>query len=509
MLSVIEAPSVYTGNMKIQLVYAPIRQSGKRGEFFINTWPPLGIMYLASYLKKKFPGKLKIKLLDGTLWGVEKTVEDVVRFAPDILGISAVTSNSTGGYDLAKKVKEKRPKTLIVFGGVHASALPEEVYQNSPTDLVAIGEGEQTLLEIVQTVSRKKSDFAKINGLALHKNNQVVKTPARQFIANLDNIPFPAYELLEHREKYFGWYFRKQSPETVIMTTRGCPFHCFFCTDVIWKSSRPYLRVRSPKNIVDELEILAKKYGIKEYFDGADEFNCSESWAISVCQEIIKRKLKFTWKCQLRADKVSDELAKNLAEAGCWYVHLGVESGNQKTLDGIGKKITLGQIKEACRTLKKYGLKVNLLLMLFNIWEKDGKLVYEDAAASLKTLEFAKHFLSQNLADFYGWSVTTPYPGTPLFRFCLRHNLIPQEMLGHWEKWNNIWSLTVNLPKVSRYDYNRVKLTGALWQSWYMFRKMGAGVNISSTSDLAGRALIIITLFLKMVKDRLFEKGTR
>lgn len=492
--------------MKIQFLNAPMLKMSKFGEFSTNTWPPLGIMYLAFYLKKNFLGNLKIKLTDGVLLRKEKTIGEIVNFAPDILGVSAVTSNSTGGYDLVNQVKEKLPETFVVYGGVHASALPEEIYRASRTDVVVIGEGERTFLEIVNSFKKKKRNFEKIPGLALlDKEGKVYKTPPRRFISDLDQLPFPAYQFLEHQENYVGWFFQKQFPETSIASTRGCPFHCFFCTEAVWKSSKPFLRVRSPKNIADELEWLSKNYGIREYFDVADEFNCIESWAIDVCQEIKKRKLGLTWKCQLRVDKVSDELARNLAEAGCWYVHLGAESGNQRTLEGIGKKITVEQSEKACKTLKKYGIKVDLLLMLFNIWEENGKLVYEGVKESLNTLKFAQRFLENGWADFFGWSPTTSYPGTPLYRFSLKHNLIPKEILGNWEKWDNVWSISVNLPKVSRYDYTKVKTIGALLQSWYIFRKMGPGINRRTSLDLARRAVAIAVLLLRLVKDWLIH----
>lgn len=488
--------------MKVQLVNAPPLKMAKLGEFLVNTWPPLGIMYLASYLEQNLRERLEIKLTDGVLLGKEKALEEVLDFAPDILGISAVTSTSTGGYWLISKAKEKLPKTFVIYGGAHASALPEEVYKVSQTNLVALGEGEQTLLEVVKALQSGRTNFEKITGLAiLGENGEVVKTGQRQFIANLDKLPFPAHHFIEHRQKYVGWFFQKQKPETIIMSTRGCPFRCFFCTESVWKSSRPFLRVRSPQNIADEVEWLVKDWGAKEYFDMADEFNCLEGWAIEVCREIKKRKLGVFWKCQLRADKVSENFARNLAEAGCWYVHLGVESGNQKTLDGIGKKITLEQVERACQNLKKYGLKVDLLLMLFNIWEEKGKLAYEGVKESLNTLKFGQRLIEKGWADFFGWSPTTPYPGTPLYRFSLKHNLIPKEILGHWEKWNNVWAISVNLPNVSRFDYTKVKTLGACLQSWYIFRKMGGGISLTTLINLRRHGVAMAVLIGRLTKD--------
>ncbi|MDO8657204.1 MAG: radical SAM protein [Candidatus Levybacteria bacterium] len=488
--------------MKIQLIHAPFLQKERSGAFQPTIWPPIGIMYLASYLRKNFKGKLRIKLTDGGTLGEDKTLEEIKNFNPDILGISSFTPNSTGGYYLTNEVKKILPETFIIFGGVHASALPEDVYKSANVDLVAIGEGEQTFLEVVKAVSQKKKNFEKIPGLAILKRGKVIRTPPRQFIKNLDDLPFPTYDLIDNLDKYHGWFFRKNYPDTAFMSTRGCPYHCFFCTDAVWKSSKPYLRVRSPKNVADELEWLTKKYGYKEYFDLADEFNCIESWAIDVCREIKKRKLGITWKCQLRADKVSDELAKNLAEAGCWYVHLGVESGNQRTLDGINKKITIEQVEKACKNFKKYGIKVYLLMMIFNIWEEKGELAFEGVKESLNNLKFARHLIDKGLADFLGWSPTTPYPGGQLYPFAIKHNLIPQHYIGSWEKWNNIWGIPLKLPGISRYDYQKVKVLGTIFQFWYFFKKMRNGINHRTVAELTERAIGNMSAFWKLAKAR-------
>lgn len=495
--------------MKIQLVSAPFLSLNRSDSFQYSLGPPLGIMYLASYLRKYYPQKIDLKLTDGVLLGREQTVKEVLRFRPDILGISILTPNSLGGYCLANQIKKALPKTFIIFGGVHTSALPEEVFRLSKADLVVVGEGEQTLLEIVTAFSNERKhfekikDFAEMPGLAIKKSGKILRTSPREFIQNLDRLPFPAQDLLEHRELYRGWVFKKSSPETVIMSTRGCPFHCFFCTDVIWKSAKPHLRMRSPKNIADELEWLVKEYGIKEYFDVADEFNCRQSWAIAVCKEIAKRKLGLTWKCQLRADQVSDELARNLARAGCWYVCLGVESGNQKTLDGIGKKITLPQVEKACRILKKHGFKINLLLMLFNIWEEKGQLAYEGVRESLNTLNYGRRLIGKGLADFLGPSPTMPYPGSPLYEFSLKHKVIPEKIIGQWEKWNNVWGAPLNLPKITPSDYIKVKALAVGLQTWCFLTRMNQGVNLRTVDDYAKRVLGVFSLFFKLIKSKL------
>ena len=484
--------------MKLQLVNAPLIASTKFGEISQNMWPPLAIMYLASYLRKNLRHKIEIKLTDGLLEGFSQTSKIIDSYGPDIMAVSSLTSNVTGAYKIINQAKKQNPNLFVITGGVHASALPEDIFKRSETDLIIVGEGEQTFLEVIKSLLEKKS-FSNIRGLALRKDGQILTTKPRGFIHNLDQIPFPAHDLLENRDKYVGWFFKKQKPETAIMSTRGCPFNCYFCANIIWKSGKPWLRMRSPKNVVDELEWLVKDYGTKEYFDVADEFNCSIPWALEVCDEIIKHKLNLTWKCQLRADRVTEELAKKMAKAGCWYIHLGAESGNQKTLDGIGKKITPDQVEESARILKKYGIKVDILLMLFNIWEEKGKLQYEGVRESLQTLAFADHLKKKKAADFIGWSPTTPYPGSQLFRTARKYNLIKKSQLIHWERWNNVWGMPAFLPGISKKDYMRVKTRGTLIQLKYVF-SMRKYINFGNFIDLSKRILALLLYTFENLK---------
>jgi radical SAM superfamily enzyme YgiQ (UPF0313 family) len=202
----------------------------------------------------------------------------------------------------------------------------------------------------------------------------------------------------------------------------------------------------------------------------ADEFNCSRRWALKVCNEIIKRNMKMLWKCQLRVDQITDELASALKKAGCWYVHIGVETGNQRTLSGIGKKITLSQVIDSCKILKRHGIKVNALFMLYNIWEENDLLCFESTEENIVTLDFAKELLRKNLASTVGVTITTPYPGSRLYKLALKHGIIKEEMKGQWERWNQVWSVAVNLPGVVEEDIRRLKAAAGRLQARYLYK---------------------------------------
>ncbi len=184
-----------------------------------------------------------------------------------------------------------------------------------------------------------------------------------------------------------------------------------------------------------------------------------------------KRNLGITWKTQLRVTPFTEELAKELAESGCWYVHLGIESGNQRTLDGIDKRININDVESACKLLKKYNIKVMALFMLFNAWEENGQLAYEDVKMTMNTLNFAWKLVKSNLADYIGWSITTPYPGSRLYDIALRHNLLDPAFRDNWEKWQKEGLFVMDLPGIRKIDRNRMKLMGEILRITCLLRR--------------------------------------
>lgn len=409
--------------------------------------------------------EVELNLIDGLKNGYQNTLAKIIAFAPDILGISFYTPVALSAYRLADEVKEALPGTLIVAGGPHATALPAEVLERSKTDIVVAGEGEATFFELVKMMAEKtapgETDLEKIDGLVFKSGGLVKRTAPRRFISDINEIPFPARDLLNMND-YSGWYVHKALPETKMFFSRGCPYHCTFCDAVIWKSSKPWVRLRSPKNIVDEIELLVSEFGIKEIMDDSDEFNNSEAHAIAICEEIKSRGLNIPWKTQLRAWPLSERLVKAMAEAGCWYVHLGIESGNRETLNGIKKHITIEQVVEACRLLKKYDIKILGLFMLFNVWEENGELRFEDVQKTKNTFQFIERLIDEKLLDYIGWSVTTPYPGSQLYEIAVKNDLIKPNLLNQWDAWLKDDIYIMRLPGIDEREMVRMKTQGQI-----------------------------------------------
>jgi radical SAM superfamily enzyme YgiQ (UPF0313 family) len=231
--------------------------------------------------------------------------------------------------------------------------------------------------------------------------------------------------------------------------------------------------LRSPENIVDEMELLKRELGIKEVFDNSDEFNNNLEHAKNICREMIKRNTGLTWKTQLRASPLDEELVELMSRSGCWYVHLGIESGNQETLSGIKKKITLEEVINACRLLKKHKIKILGLFMLFNVWEEDGRLRFEDTQMSRKSLEFARWLVTRGLLDYIGWSITTPYPGSPLYEIAVKNSLFKPGLDGDWDAWLKDDFFVMQLPGITDRDIARLKTEGTFLRGLCLLKSRG------------------------------------
>ncbi|MDA8187332.1 MAG: radical SAM protein [Dehalococcoidales bacterium] len=460
-------------SVRVQLVFGPPAKPPRFGELGEQISPPLGILYLAAYLRREF-SFVDIDVVDGVRCGYNHTLRRVRDFQPDILGLSFYTTTALGSYKLINEVKAERPQLLVIAGGPHVTAIPEDLLLRSAADLAVMGEGEETLAELLAAFIEVKGRFSpaiirQVNGIAYREDGRIARTMPRSVIRDLDSIPFPARDLIDMRE-YSGWYVHKRLPETKMISTRGCPFYCTFCASPVWKTSKPWIRVRSPRNVVDEIEQMMDAQGIREYMDDCDEFNASLDNAIGICEELKRRKLDIPWKAQLRAHPLPEELVRRMAESGCWYVHLGIESGNNETLKGIQKKITLDQVVAACKLLHKYDIKVMGLFMIYNVWEEDGQLRFEDTAMSQRTLDFADSLLSRKLLDHVNWSITTPYPGSKLYNIARRHGLIKQDLTDNWDAWISSDWFVMRWPGISEAEQARLKTRGMARKAWLLLK---------------------------------------
>lgn len=287
---------------------------------------------------------------------------------------------------LAKRIKDEYRNAIVFFGGTHASGMPEIVKESS-VDIVVIGEGELTTLELINALERVPNDIdlGKIKGIAfLEENNQVCITPHRERITNLDELPFPNKSDLP-MDKYKGKelkYLLNRRMST-IHTARGCSGHCTFCTTpMLYKNG---WISRSANNIVDEIEYLIQEYKVQTIFFADEDFMKDRERIFQICDEIIKRKVVIFWFCFSKIEDIEPAILKRMKQAGCINIMLGIEAMHDDSLKKIAKKTTVETTKATIRVAHKTGLIIGGIYMIGYPWE-----TYEDLISGLKELKKLK-----------------------------------------------------------------------------------------------------------------------
>lgn len=358
--------------------------------------PSISLATLAGALLKE--GYRDVKILDLNISkDPDKAIQNVLNaYEPDFVGITFVTPLFDLARELCEKIKKAHPDVIVMGGGVHTTTLPEETLKKSQFDVVAIGEGEETIVELVGA-----KNWEEINGIAYKKDGKIYINPRRPLIENLDDLPFPAWHLCDI-PKYFSSYLNsRKNPVGAIETSRGCPFRCCFCNKTIFGKR---FRVKSAERVVDEIGRMLK-LGFKEIHVYDDNFSADMERAKLICDLIIKRGLKFPWNIfsGLRVDRIDEELLLKLKKAGCYRTAIGIESGNQGVLDQIGKDITLEKVRSAVALIKK--AKIECL----------GFFILGLPGETEKTMQDTINFAKELKLDFAKTGIVSPFPGTPLY----------------------------------------------------------------------------------------------
>jgi radical SAM superfamily enzyme YgiQ (UPF0313 family) len=374
--------------------------------------PNLGILYIIGYAKPRLPN-IEFTYLEPFL-SMEEHLAKVREIQPDVYAISFTTPRRDLSFETITKVKALGYPMLMVAGGPHPTIDPKDVLKNTPIEICILGEGEETTTELIQKAQNKEDITDIVGTVNKQKNNGV-----RPLLKDIDF--FPAWELIDFEN--YDVAVSKKKRMAYMLPIRGCPNYCTYCSNPVWKLEKPWIRQRSPKNIAEEVNYLYAR-GIREIYLRSDTFNVDIKWCLEVCNEIEKLKLKgMTFQCNLRADKLNEELAKKLSDIHVWLVHIGLESANDRVLKGIGKNATQADNIRTLELLKKYHIKVYGFLMLYNAWESNGKLEYETPEEVNNTLEFAKNCLRDNLIEYISWSITNPIIGSKLYNIAKKFDI--------------------------------------------------------------------------------------
>lgn len=404
--------------MKVLFINPPYNIENYYGKLskLAFVFPPVGLTYLAGYLRK-FAHQVAIYDFQVE----ERNFEDFIKdFQPDLIGITCQTAVFYNTLNLARKIKEIFPQIPIAVGGSHPTYRPNDFFKGPDIDVAVRGEGEETLLDLVNHYDKNLISLKETRGITFRENGEIISNPNRGLIKDLDVLPVPAIDLLP-LEKY------RVSPDNylggrvgLINTSRGCPFGCLFCA-CKEAFNRTY-RARQLENVFQEIDYYLKNYGISELFVMDDCFGLDRERSLRFCQGMIDKGYhkKLLWWCQIRVDLVDEELLEKMKEAGCKIISFGIESGVQRILDFIAKRVTLSQIERAVKAAKKAGLEPRGSFIL--------GLPTETLKDSLRTILFSlKLPLSQ--AKF---GLATPYPGTKLWEIALTEGQVKNQ----GEDWN-------------------------------------------------------------------------
>jgi len=397
---------------KLKVVFAdPPFGLESKGEAVTES-PNLGILYIIGYARERLQN-VEFTYMEPFL-SMEEHIARVKAIKPDVYAISFTTPRRDLSFETIAKVKALGLPMLMIAGGAHPTIDPQDVLKNTAIEVCVVGEGEETITELIRKVQAKEAITDIAGTVNREKNNGL-----RPLLKDLDF--FPAWDLIDFKD--YDVAVSKKKRMAYLLPIRGCPNYCTYCSNPVWKLEKPWIRQRSPKNIAEEVRYLYGR-GIREIYIRSDTFNVDIKWCLETLGEIEKLKLKgMAFQCNLRADKLNDELAQKLHDVHIWLVHIGLESANDRVLKGIGKNASQADNVRTLEILKKYGIKVYGFLMLYNAWETNGKLEYESPEEVNNTLEFAKVCLRDNLIEYISWSITNPIIGSKLYHIAEKYGI--------------------------------------------------------------------------------------
>jgi magnesium-protoporphyrin IX monomethyl ester (oxidative) cyclase len=404
----------------VSLINPP--QFFSKTQFAAGVIPPLGLMYLSAFLKSQGH---RVEIIDSVVEQPEnyydidgniscrgmyiKDIVDCIKNDVKLIGVTNLFSFSFPIIrKLTQKIKSEFPAVPIVVGGAHPSATPVETIQEACIDYVIISEGEETLNELVNHLDDEEY-LQKLDGICFkNKSGKIVFNPKTNFVKNLDSLPFPSRELIPLKKYYqvHEAHGPVKDRWTPILSSRGCPFKCTFCTQSIW--NRCY-RARSPKNVVDEIETCVKKYGITEFHFEDENLTLNKKRTIEICNEIQKRNLDIRWQTPngIRASVTDKEMLRNMKAAGCFHITVAPESGSKRVLNEIIKKNQdLNKVKDVVEYASAIGLRTAAYFVI--------GLPGETSKEVNKSIQFACKLARIGL-DEVAFSNFIPLPGSELY----------------------------------------------------------------------------------------------
>lgn len=384
--------------MKILLTHGYFLNDDPKEKIIMKPYAPLGILYVSAYLERK---GFSNEVFDTTFSSMQEIHKYLIEFKPDVVAIYVNLMTKLNVLEIIKFIKLNLHQTKIVLGG------PEIRYNatdflNFGADYLVIGEGENTSLELITALNEKRYDEIKnISGLGFKNlNNEIVFTAEREKLKEIDSLPFPGRDKINLQLYLNAWKERHGENAISVSTMRGCPYTCKWCSRAVYGLS---YRRRTPQNVCDELELIQKEYNPDTLWFVDDVFTISHKWLNEFNDTLKQRNLIIKFECITRADRMNDEVIKLLKEAGCFRVWIGAESGSQKVIDLMDRRVDVNQVREMIKLTQNNGIQAGTFIMLGYPGETEDDIE-----------ETIRHLKESN-PEYFTITIAYPIKGTELF----------------------------------------------------------------------------------------------
>jgi anaerobic magnesium-protoporphyrin IX monomethyl ester cyclase len=383
----------------------------------VGAAPPLGMLYIATYLREN---GIDVSIIDEAAQGyfLKGTVDWVKKEEPDILGFSTCSSSCRKAALIAERVKKENPNIVTVFGNFYATFNAERILKKYPfVDVIVRGEGEYTSLELAKCLEKKR-DLKKVLGINFRKNDQIISTPDRPLIKDIDALPFPDREMLdvEYHNTTAGIVVAPKKFSSFV-SSRGCVFKCRFCG--CRRLARNLWRSRSVENILEELHLLSSQ-GYKQFLFVDDNFTLNTKRVIKLCQRLKKEKVDVEFFAEGRVDNCPQDMLQEMVRANCKMIYFGIENATQKVLDYYDKRTTPKQAEDATKKARKAGIDVIVASFILGAPNETRKEIQN-------TLKFAQKIQ----VDIPQFNILATFPGTDIWEELKMQGVLDEEK--HWE----------------------------------------------------------------------------
>lgn len=373
--------------------------------------PPFGMAMLSSFLKER---GLDITFHDAAAHFMSRNniIKYIEELAPQVLGLSLVTHQIPQAIPLLRDIKNCLPSVITIIGGAHASVDYRNLVLHKEIDIAVIGEGEFTMNEVLGCI-QKGDTLEQVKGIAYYQNHDVKVNSSRELIQDINELPFADWASLPMNKYWYNYTIKKNY--TIIVFSRGCPYACTFCAKSVTGKTQ---RRRTPERAVEELELLYKKYGVRDLLFGDAIFNMDNQWVSEICEGIIKANIPIVWGCQIRADRIDRKTLRLMKKSGCKKIFIGVESADNRMLKRMKKGETIEQMEEGIKIMQEEGFYPDLGFIIGMPGETEESIQ--------KTIAFDKKYKKCVSA----WNLAIPFPGTEFYDTAKKEGFLVED----WSK---------------------------------------------------------------------------